>query len=193
MKTNILRVSNYAPNQMCKTVQKHKKDSVLYTIIASLFIFMLSSCENHTSIKDSLITATGEVTTRSTSQKEELSEDNSPVIFTGNDIHWFNPQTREIRFKKNIDPTTLKTYQKIHFRLNDNILFTAQTYASQYHSFGISDLVLFIDIATRKCYLHDCYPVSILENDPNTKKNKEKRAGAWNAFIKQLKAEDRIN
>lgn len=163
-----------------------------FAIITFLFIYVLSSCDSSESNEsDSLITAVGEFAQSSVEVKESIANGDA-VVFTGNDIQWFNPNTREIKFKNNVDLNSFQTYQKIHFRLNNSYLFTAQTYASQHHSFIVNDLVLFIDVVTRKCYLHDCYPLEIAENDPDTKENKEKRADAWSSFLTQLKAESKV-
>lgn len=160
--------------------------------IIFFFAFSLPSCEGRVADEsDSLITAVGELTRSSVKEKESF-DNNSAIVFTGNDIQWFNPTTREIKFKKNIDYSSFQTYQKIHFKLNNNYLFTAQTYVSQYHSFTVKDLVLYIDISTRKCYLHDCYPLDIAKNDPDTQNNKEKRASGWNSFVSQLQKESKI-
>lgn len=164
---------------------------MFFTTIIACLIFMLPSCESKTTLdSDSLITVVGDLAKSSRESKTD-SED-FPIVFTGNDIQWFNPQTREVKFKKNVDHNNFHTYQNIHFNLDGNFLFTARTYASQYHSFVINDLVLFIDVFTQKCYLYDCYPVEIMENDSDTQKNKEKRAAAWTLFLKQLKAEQKI-
>ncbi len=159
-------------------------------IICLAFVF--SSCEGRSSEEDnSLITAMGEVSNFPVKDKEAISN-SSDIVFTGNDIQWFDQNTREIKFKKNIDCSVFQTYQKIHFNLDGKFLFTAQTHASQYHSFIINDLVLFIDIFTKKCYLHDCYPLNVAENNPETIANKEKRLDAWNSFLMQLRTEYKI-
>lgn len=191
MKTNYSTSNGYRMDSLCKAMQKKKNGSLLFIIIAFLFICTLSSCEsNSTIVSESSITAVGEVT-RASGVKDVVGE-STAIIFSGNDIQWFNPNTREIKFKKNVDCRSFQTYQKIHFKLNENYLFTAQTYASQYHSFTVNDLVLFIDSFTQKCYLHDCYPLDVAKNDPVTKKNKEKRTNGWNAFCTQLKVEGKI-
>lgn len=179
-------------NLMRKTWRSSMVGDLLFTVTAFLFTFVLSSCENGASDEPiSCITAVSDIS--GSSGEEEQSVVKKPtVVFTGNDIQWFNPNTREIKFKKDVNYGTFKTYQKIHFKLNDDFLFTAQTYASQHHSFIIKDLVLFIDQFTQKCYLHDCYPLEIAENDPDTKINKEKRSVAWDSFVAQLRTEYKI-
>lgn len=192
MKTNNTTSSGYTVNFLCKAMQKAKNGSLLFAIITFLFICTFLSCEsNSTIVSESSITVVGEVAHFSVKDKETISN-SSDIVFTGNDIQWFNQNTREIKFKKNIDCSVFQTYQKIHFNLDGKFLFTAQTYASQHHSFIIKDLVLFIDVLTRKCYLHDCYPLDIAENDPDTENNKEKRADAWNSFLTQLRTESKV-
>lgn len=192
MKTNNSTSSGYTVNILCEAMRKTENGNLLFTIITFLFICTLHSCEsNSTIVSESSITAVGEVAHISAKDKEAISN-SSDIVFTGNDIQWFDQNTREIKFKKNIDCSVFQTYQKIHFNLDGKFLFTAQTYASQHHSFIIKDLVLFIDQFTQKCYLHDCYPLSVAENDPETKTNKEKRFDTWNSFLMQLRTEYKI-
>ena len=175
----------------CKIMAKNKLNNQFFIIMLSIFPMFLS-CENQTSGEaGSLIIAIGETKSHIPLENQSISN-NSAIVFTGNDIQWFSPTTREIKFKKNVNIGSFQTYQKIHFKLNNEHLFTVQTYTSQYHSFIIKDLVLFIDLFTKKCYLHDCYPLNIAENDAETQANKEKRHDAWNSFLIQLKTENRI-
>lgn len=165
--------------------------NLIFINILVCLMLIFTSCEGRMTLdSDSPISVVGELT--NPAEEHRATTDNSSVVFTGSDIQWFNPESREIVFKKEFDITTFHTYQKNYFNLNGRFLFTAETYASQYHSFAIKDLVLFIDIFTRKCYLNDCYPLALLENDSDTKKNRDKRANAWNSFLKQLKAENKI-
>ena len=191
MKTNNSTSNGCTVNFLCKAMRKTKNGSLLFTTITFLFICTLFSCErNSTIVSKSLIIVVGEST--HTSGVEEGVDEKPAIIFSGNDIQWFDQNTREIKFENKIDFSIFQTYQKIHFKLDGNFLFTAQTYASQHHSFIIKDLVLFIDQFTGKCYLHDCYPMSVAENDPETKVNKEKRSDAWNSFLMQLRTEYKI-
>jgi hypothetical protein len=161
-------------------------------IIKTFFLcvaIILLSCEKNSLEHASLISVMGEASPRSISAQEESVVGNlSPVVFTGDDISWFNPNTREIKFTKSFNPDELAIFQKLHFFLGEKQLFTVSTYVKPLHSFASNDLVLYIE-ADGKCYLHDCYPLSIMETDPTVEENKEKRAIAWDQFVDQLKKE----
>jgi hypothetical protein len=166
-----------------------------YYIIKIFFfcaILFLYSCEDNSLKQTSLITVKGEATTRASStDKGDIASDISPVVFTGNDISWFDLNTGEIKFNKSFEPDDLKVFQKVHFYLREKQLFTVSTYVRPFHSFASNDLVLYVE-TNGKCYLHDCYPLSIMETIPTVKENKEKRAVAWKQFIDQLEKERKI-
>lgn len=153
-------------------------------------VFVLLSCEDTSPEQSSLITVTGE-TTRASTGSEEIPYDITRVIFTGKEIAWFNAQTREIQFNENFNPDDLTVYQNLHFYLGKEYLFTVYSYAMPIHSFIVNDLVLYMEMEDR-CYLHDCYPLRLMENNPIVKENKEKRAAAWSKFIHQLKNENKL-
>lgn len=167
-----------------------------YCSIKILFLLcaasVLLACEDNSLEQTSLITVQAEVTTRVTSvQDEGVTNSVSPVVFTGNDISWFDTKTGEIKFAKSFNPYDLAVFQKLNFYLDGKLLFTVNTYVQPIHSFASNDLVLYLE-ADDKCYLHDCYPLSIIDTDPTVKVNKEKRSESWNKFVNQLKNERKI-
>lgn len=167
------------------------KTCSIINVILFCVILAFSSCENNSPEQSSLITVTGEAKTTSSSVNGENSNDVAPVVFTGNDIAWFNSKTGEIKFRGSFNPGDLELHQNLHFYLAGNHLFTVVTYVMPIHSFASNDLVLYID-ADGKCYLHDCYPLSLMETLPEVKENKQKREVAWNKFINQLKNEKKL-
>ena len=191
MMANIQNFNYYVLSLMCKVITKNRLNNLFFVIIL-FFLPVLVSCETQTSVETiSLITAVGNPKGYTLNENQSIT--NNPVtIFIGNDIQWFDPDTREIKLKKDVNINDFQTYQKIHFKLDNEYLFTAQTYTSQHHSFIIKDLVFFIDLFTKKCYLHDCYPLNIAKNDAETQANKEKRHDAWSSFLMQLKTENKI-
>lgn len=190
MKATNLSSHDFNTSLLCMIL--YQRQLVRLVLITIMFIFIFSSCESSTTIiSQSSIIAVGESICIKMGDKDYVDND-SVVVFCGNDILWFNPSTREIKFVNNMEFGAFHTYQKIHFKLNNNYLFTAQTYASQQHSFIIKDLVLYIDVINRKYYLHDGYPLNIVKDDPDTIMNKQKRSNAWNSFLEQLKIENRI-
>lgn len=191
MMANIQNFNYRVLNLVCGRITNNRLNNMLFVIVL-FFLPILVSCENQTSVETISLIAAVEDSKDYTSDKKQSITNNPVTIFTGNDIQWFDPNTREIKFKNSVNINSFQTYQKIHFELDNEYLFTVQTYTSQYHSFIIKDLVLFIDLFTKKCYLHDCYPLNIAEYDAETQANKEKRHDAWNSFLIQLKTENRI-
>ena len=116
------------------------------------------------------------------------NEDNT-LIFTGEDVLWFDESTEEIRFREG---SALKNFQenwaKYHyatFCLENEVLFTVFITKS-FRSYVYDDLTL-IDKGGYKYYLSDGYPNSSY----GSLLKKKKRAEAWEKFIDQLKAEGR--
>lgn len=113
------------------------------------------------------------------------------VLFTGDDIAWFNPETREIKFSK-ITPGiySLPVYSQIDIKLNDELLFTIVAHINGAVNRAYDDLVLFYDLDSGKYFLQDNYPSYW---DPeNTQINAEKRASGWAKFIHRLKEEKKL-
>lgn len=166
-------------------------------ILIFCVVFAFCSCESNSyeppsSETTSLITVYGEIAREALPGEEGLAHPDSLVVFTGNDIVWFNPATREIKFRNNFNPSNLGDFQKFHFYLSEKHLFTASKFVIPVHSFAVNDLVIYVEGANR-CYLHDCYPLSnAMKSDPVVKQNKESRSDAWNFFINQLNRENKI-
>lgn len=111
------------------------------------------------------------------------------LLFTGNDILWYNESTEEIKFK---DGPMLKKFQEnwasyhyATFCLENEQLFTV--FISKSMMSYIHDDLTLIDVGGYKYYLSDGYPNSGYGNPLK----KEKRTEAWEKFIDQLKAEGR--
>lgn len=168
------------------------KKCCIINVILFCVIFAFHSCEDNSPKQSSLITVTGGIETRFSSGDGENPNHVAPVVFTGNDIAWFNSETREIKFRKNFNPGDLKLYQNLQFHLASSHLFTVVTFVMPIHSFTSDDLVLYLD-SSGKCYLHDCYPLSLMETLPEVKQNKQNRETGWNKFINQLKNEKKLN
>ena len=72
------------------------------------------------------------------------------IIFTEDDIEWFNVTTREIKFRDMDEPLykRLEPYREIKFYLGDNALFVVSSFVSDLHSMIFTDLVLHYDVIT---------------------------------------------
>lgn len=114
-----------------------------------------------------------------------------PELFT-DEIAWFNPRTREIKFKTaegGFSPI-IPGYAKIEIKLEDELLFTIVAHISPIVSRAYDDLVLFNDFSTSKYYLYDSWPD--YWSPKTTEINRQKREKNWNKFLEQLKKEHRL-
>ena len=119
------------------------------------------------------------------------------IIFTEDDIEWFNVTTREIKFKDTEEPLykRLEPYREIKFYLGDNVLFVVSSFVSDIHSMIFTDLVLHYDLISDPnqghYYLHDCYPSQFI-NDERTQANIKKNAGQWELFTYYLESKGKL-
>ncbi|MDR1525312.1 MAG: hypothetical protein LBS79_08700 [Tannerella sp.] len=121
------------------------------------------------------------------------------VVFTGDDILWFNGTTKELRFKDNLSNKSILAgihTQAIKFYINDEYLFTSMLYVSDYSSQIFNSLVFYYNTIENKYFLKDGYPaISVLSNPQRVQElrdeNMRKIANEWNKFIEQLKKEER--
>lgn len=116
--------------------------------------------------------------------------DNNRVIFTGDDIAWFSPRTREIKFTNLTSGVfALPSRSKVEIYLDKEKLFTC-IHINGTESAAYNDLVLFYDIDANKYYLNDFYPCNWFPE--KVKENIEARAIGWNKFLNQLKEEKKL-
>ena len=119
------------------------------------------------------------------------------IIFTEDDIEWFNVTTREIKFKDTDEPLykRLEPYREIKFYLGDNVLFVVSSFVSDIHSMIFTDLVLHYDLISDPnqghYYLHDCYPSQFI-NDERTQANIRKNASQWELFTYYLESKGKL-
>jgi len=126
----------------------------------------------------------------------------SNVIFTDDDIEWFNVNTRELKFKKTKEELDklLKPYDAIEFQLSGagNInLFKVSNYVNLFMSQIFDDLVLCYGKAddtielNGSYYLYDCYPPQFI-NTEIVQANREKRAQEWEYFLGYLEYKGKL-
>ena len=116
----------------------------------------------------------------------------NPIVFADGNIEWFNPTTREIRFRDLEPAKAFVPYREIVFRLDDETLFAAATIVSDVNSQIYYDLVLYLsDPVEPRCYLNDAYPLWPADSD-EARANAEARAEGWNKFIEQLRQDGRL-
>jgi hypothetical protein len=122
------------------------------------FLFLLltfAGCEN-----DGTLNENSEIVVVGLGHKVYNLPLGNEILFTGNDIKWFNRDTREIRFyDHSVFKEKLEQYEKILVILADTELFTATNVSDVMASVSTvyNDLVLYYDTAEDKYYLNDSY------------------------------------
>ena len=125
------------------------------------------------------------------------SGDAQNVLFTENDIEWFNVTTREIKFKDMDEPLyrRMQPFHEIEFHLGDNALFVVSSFVGDWDSRTFTNLVLHYDVITDPnqghYYLQDCYPLQFADTD-EVKANREKNAAQWETFTKYLGSKGKL-
>lgn len=126
--------------------------------------------------------------------------DHPDVLFTEQDIEWFNVTTREIRFKNMEEPLykRMLPYREIEFHLGDDALFVVSSFVALWDSRVFDNLVLCYGNTEKDVpnidgsyYLYDCYPPQNFEKD-EVKANREKNATQWAIFTKYLKEKGKL-
>ncbi len=138
-------------------------------------------------VQQSKITAVASYDLSSNADNESVSE----LLFTGDDIAWFNPNSKEIKFTT-VEPGlfSLPMHAKIDIKLGEEPLFTIVAYINAAVSRAYDDLVLFYDLETSKYYLYDNYPD--YWSPETTEVNRQHRSANWNKFLEQLRKEHKL-
>ena len=111
--------------------------------------------------------------------------------FTGDDIKWFNPRTREIRFK-NIEPGQDVFFGEtpIEVRVGGVKVFTIIASSSMSSKSFNAVILYYDDIETNAYFLYDVFlPYAYPEGIQQTA---EERAKGWDIFLRQLKKERKL-
>lgn len=120
------------------------------------------------------------------------------ILFTEDDIEWFNTKTREIKFRDNEEPLykRLKPFHEIEIHLGDDVLFVVSSFVGLWYSQIFTDLVLCygnqetVEI-DGKYYLYDCYPLQFADSD-EVKANVEAKTEQWSVFTSYLKSKGKL-
>ena len=142
-------------------------------------------------VEETLLTACG------ISDSGTRSDSDEQLLFTEQDIEWFDVTTREIKFRPMHDEPykILTPYREIKFCLGDETLFVVSSFVSDIHSMIFTDLVLHYDVISDPgqghYYLHDCYPSQFI-NDERVQANRAKRAEQWETFTKYLESKGKL-
>jgi len=123
------------------------------------------------------------------------------IIFTEDDILWFDVNTREIRFRDTMEPLREKIplLACVDFYIGGEYLFSGgATLVSLICSQMFDDLVLCCgkidgDVIDDDghYYLYDCYPLQFI-NDERVQANRIRRAPQWETFTKYLESKGKL-
>jgi hypothetical protein len=177
------------------------KRAILFFI--ALLSLSLAGC--HPESEDVPVQTTSSIIVKTSDAEEGVatkSEALETVVFTGDDIQWFNETTRELCFKNNFSSNPannplLYATPAIRFYMNDEYLFSSMIYVSDISSKSYNKLVFYYNILENKYYLADGYPadVSVFQYPQKAQEerdeNRRRITNEWNKFIEQLKKEGR--
>ena len=167
-----------------------KKLILLFTTLVCVLSNGCSIGPTDNSIAEELKSMTTKIVVRA-----PLSENvKGQVVFTGDDILWFNETTRELRFKdNNAKKTIVSTHKTLSFYIDDEYLFTASTYSSgaSANSQTFSGLLFYYNSTENKYYLITGNELVNSEREPPNDASDE--TSEWSKFIEQLKQEGRYN
>ena len=121
------------------------------------------------------------------------------VVFTEDDILWFDVNTRELKFKETEEPIykKLEPYHEIEIRLGDDALFVVSSFVGLWDSRVFDNLVLCYGKKDGEVsldgnyYLYDCYPLQFIDTDA-VKVNREKNAAQWETFMSYLESKGKL-
>ena len=122
------------------------------------------------------------------------------ILFTEDDILWFDVNTRELRFRDTMEPLReiIPWLAGVDFYLSGEHLFSGgATFVGLICSQMFDDLVLCcgkIDgevIDDGHYYLYDCYPTQFI-NDERVQANIQKRAPQWELLTKYLESKGKL-
>lgn len=149
----------------------------------SLFLW-LAGCDS-----ENWTDRSSEIVVVALSGKWEGVESGDEILFTGDNIAWFDLKTKELRFKNNPFEKRSILYTKILFKISGRDLFLADLITDPVSS-QYEDLVLYHNAKNKKFYLYESYPNKI--DTEIVRLNTEIRSENWAAFIYQLGREKRL-
>jgi hypothetical protein len=189
------------------------------SLFIAVWCFLISGCAEDFTAKDASTpsvseTAAGIVVRASNEEPNTRSTIRStvdePVVFTGNDILWFNETMKELRFNDNFSKKDVFSgFRSFKFYMDGEYLFSSMIYVTGLSSQVFNSLVFYYNITENKYFLHDGYPVidgkitivdiidgeSVIVNEMYQQirnENMQKIESEWNIFIAQLKKDGRL-
>ena len=176
--------------------------TLAWTVAIAIAGTMMTACSSDSSESEKPFTTcpVSESTLYACGIGQPGTRSDAGILFTEDDILWFDVNTREIRFRDTMEPLREKIPLLIgvDFYIGDEYLFSGgATFVGLICSQMFDDLVLCcgkIDgevIDDGHYYLYDCYPLQFIDTDA-VKANIKKNAGHWELFTKYLESKGKL-
>lgn len=153
-------------------------------VLSFLFLLLVCGCDS-----DSLLESSSQIVAVGLHNEWEGLDSLDEIIFTGDDVLWFDGKTNELRFKKNPFENNTKVYKKILFKIAGMDLFLVDIVSGAVNA-TYPDMVLYHNLENNRFYLWNSYPKDMETEE--VRLNVEIRSENWNAFIYQLSREGRL-
>lgn len=176
--------------------------TLAWTVAIAIAGTMMTACSSDSSESEKPFTTcpVSESTLYACGIGQPGTRSDAGVLFTEDDILWFDVNTREIRFRDTMEPLREKIplLASVDFYIGGEYLFSGgATFVGLICSQMFDDLVLCcgkIDgevIDDGHYYLYDCYPTQFI-NDERVQTNIQKRAPQWETFTKYLDSKGKL-
>jgi len=171
--------------------------------LTTVLCLILSGCMTDTINEDAatnsehqITYSTGIIVRASKFETFTESDIKEPVVFTGNDMLWFNESTREMRFHNNVSMRAAFTnVEALKFYISDDFLFSTLVNVNGTSAQNINSLTFYYNAAENKYYLLGSFPTSVeLDNTgPVQELPSDVYTGSeWEKFIDQLKKDGKL-
>lgn len=176
--------------------------TLAWTVAIAIAGTMMTACSSDSSESEKPFTTcpVSESTLYACGIGQPGTRSDAGILFTEDDILWFDVNTREIRFRDTMEPLREKIplLASVDFYISGEYLFSGgATFVGLICSQMFDDLVLCcgkIDgevIDDGHYYLYDCYPTQFI-NDERVQANIQKRAPQWETFTKYLDSKGKL-
>ncbi|MBE6261388.1 MAG: hypothetical protein E7107_11320 [Prevotella sp.] len=176
--------------------------TLAWTVAIAIAGTMMTACSSDSSESEKPFTTcpVSESTLYACGIGQPGTRSDAGILFTEDDILWFDANTREIRFRDTMEPLREKIplLASVDFYIGGEYLFSGgATFVGLICSQMFDDLVLCcgkIDgevIDDGHYYLYDCYPTQFI-NDERVQANIQKRAPQWETFTKYLDSKGKL-
>lgn len=176
--------------------------TLAWTVAIAIAGTMMTACSSDSSESEKPFTTcpVSESTLYACGIGQPGTRSDAGILFTEDDILWFDVNTREIRFRDTMEPLREKIplLASVDFYIGGEYLFSGgATFVGLICSQMFDDLVLCcgkIDgevIDDGHYYLYDCYPTQFI-NDERVQANIQKRVPQWETFTKYLDSKGKL-